>query len=95
MTSNISSLQLFQILRQRLGGKEAESLVDFRIKEGNENNLKILASKEDIHLLKEDILRVEGKLDNKISETKTDMVKWLFSFFFALALTILGLYFRK
>ena len=98
MVGNISSLQLFQILRQRLGEKEAESLVDFvdfKIKENNESNLKTLATKEDIHSLKEDILRIEPRLDNKISETKTDMVKWLFSFFFALALMILGLYFRK
>ena len=94
MVSNISSLQLFQILKQKVGEKEAEALVDFvdyKIRENNESNLKILATKEDIHLLKEEIL----KLDSKIAETKTDIIKWVFSFFFALALMIFGLYFRK
>ena len=98
MVSSISSLQLFQILKQKIGEKEAEALVDFvdyKVRENNENNLKTLASKEDIHLLKEELIRVEAKLETKIAETKTDMVKWLFSFFFALALMILGLYFRK
>ncbi len=94
MVSNISGIQLFQILKQKVGEKEAEALVDFvdyKIKESNESNLNILATKEDIHLLKEDILKPSAK----ISETKTDMVKWVFGFFFALALMILGLYFRK
>ncbi len=94
MVNNITSLQLFQILKQKVGEKEAEALVDFvdsKIRENNENNLKILATKEDVHVLKQDILKVE----TKIAESKSDLVKWMFSFFFALALMILGLYFRK
>lgn len=39
-------------------------------------------------IFKEDIM----KLDIKISETKSDMVKWFFAFFVSLMLMILGLY---
>ena len=94
MVSTISSLRLYQILRQKVGEKEAEALVDLvdvKIRENNESNLRTLATKEDINLLKQDIL----KLENKISETKTDIIKWVFGFFITLVLIILGLYFRK
>ncbi len=49
MVITTTDIELFQILRQRIGEKEAESLVAFvdaKIKENNENNLKILTTKE-------------------------------------------------
>lgn len=54
------------------------------IKEQFEKETNRLFTKEDI-----------AKLETKIAEGKTDMIKWTFSFFTALALMILGLYFRK
>ncbi len=39
-------------------------------------------------IFKEDLL----KLDIKIAETKSDMIKWFFAFFVTLMLMILGLY---
>ena len=87
MELHISTIQLFQILKEKLGDKEAEALVSFvdaKLKENNENNLKILATKEDF-----------AKLDTKISEVKVEILKWVFSFFVALMLAIIGLYFKK
>lgn len=69
----VSDIQLFQILKQRLGEKEAEALVEFvdhKLKETNEVNLKILATKEDI-------LKLELKLETKISEKHNDLLKWM------------------
>ena len=80
-------IQLFQILKQRLGHKEAEALVSFvdgKIKDSNEVNLKGIATKEDI-----------TRVETKIAETKIDTVKWVFGFFVVMMLSILGLYFRK
>lgn len=91
---NITDIQLFQILKEKVEEKEAEALVhfvDFKLKESNENNLKILATKEDIANVKEDIAR----LDVKISDVKSDIVRWVFAFFVALMLAIVGLYFKK
>lgn len=58
MVINMSDIQLFQILKQKMGEQEAEALVTFvdhKIKDNNESNLNILATKGDIHLLKEDV----------------------------------------
>jgi hypothetical protein len=60
-----SELQLFQIIKQKLGDSEAEALVTFvdaKIKDANEQNLKVLATKEDI------------------ANSRADMIKWMFIF---------------
>ena len=80
MTITTTDIQLFQILKEKLGEKEAEALVTFVdsiIKYANEQNVKILATKEDV------------------AQAKTDMIKWFFAFFMALAVMIIGLYFKK
>ena len=91
MISTMSSVQLFQIFRQKVGEEEAKALVDYVDSKVNESNLKVLSTKEDISLLKQNILM----LDNKIAEIKTDIIKWVFGFFVTQVLMILGLYFRK
>lgn len=90
MIITTTDIQLFKILKQKLGEAEAEALVSFvdaKLKENSEVNLKILATKEDI-------AKLEGKLETKIAETKADMIKWMFSFFVAMMLAIIGLYFK-
>ncbi len=56
------------------GDQEAEALVSFvdtKIRENNETNLKTLATKEDI-------AKLEGKLETNIAESKADMIRWIF-----------------
>ena len=80
MTITTTDIQLFQILKEKLGEKEAEALVTFvdsKIKDANEHNTKVLATKEDLAI------------------AKADMIKWFFAFFMALAIMIIGLYFKK
>ncbi len=80
MTITTTDIQLFQILKEKLGEKEAEALVTFvdsKIKDANGQNVKILATKEDV------------------AQAKTDMIQWFFAFFMALAVMIIGLYFKK
>ncbi|MDQ6815373.1 MAG: hypothetical protein M3040_16685 [Bacteroidota bacterium] len=77
---------MFQILKQKIGEKEAEALVGFvdsKLKENDQGNLKILASKEDIAKLK-------GELETKIAEAKADTIKWMFIFWTGSILTTLG-----
>ena len=86
MEITISEIQLFQILKQKLGEKEAEALVTFveeKVKQGNEQNIKILATKEGI-----------SRLEVKINDVKVDIIKWVFAFFITMMLTMLGLYFK-
>ena len=47
----VSDIKLYEILRLKLGEKEVETLVEFvdsKLKEREEENLKILATKEDL-----------------------------------------------
>ena len=82
-----TDIQLFQILKQKLGEKEAEALVSFvdsRIREGNEASTKTLATKEDLaHLrteLKEDNANLRAELKTEIASTKAEIIKWMFIF---------------
>jgi hypothetical protein len=87
MVLNISDIQLFQILKEKMGDKEAEALVTFvdnKIKDNNETNLKILSTKEDL-------LQLEIRLKDKM----TDQFKWVIGVFLTLALMIIGLYLKK
>lgn len=82
-----TGIELFQILRKKIGETEAEALVGFvdaKIKENNEANLKTLATKEDIRII-----------ETKIAESKADTLKWMFGCFFAMMLALIGLYFKK
>ena len=54
--------------------------MDSKIKDNNETNLKVLATKEDISLLKQDIANL-----------KSEMLKWMIGLFIPLYLTIIGL----
>lgn len=83
----ISDLQFFQLVKPKLGDNETEALVNYidaKMEQNNEHLYKILATKEDI-----------AKLDLKISDTKSDTLRWVFSMFFVLMMTIIGLYFKK
>ena len=79
MVFNMSDIQLFQILKQKLGESEAEALVTFvdgKIKDNNQINLNILATKEDIAGLRMEI---------------SNLLKWMVGMFIPLYLTIIGL----
>lgn len=87
MVINMSDIQLFQILKQKIGEQEAEALVSFvdgKIKDNNEINLNILSTKEDL-------LQLEIRLKDKLS----DQFKWVIGVFLTLALMIIGLYLKK
>jgi len=100
------SMQLFQVLRARLGEREAEAVVNYvdnTLKENNKDmhevNLRTLATKEDLANLRgelrEDISNLRGELKTNIAEVKSDVIRWTFAFFVTLMLAILGLYLKK
>jgi hypothetical protein len=85
MEITISEIKLFQILKERLGEKEAEALVTFvetKVKQESEHNLRVLATKEDV-------AKSETKLFGEIKETKADMIKWMFIFWMG-SITVLS-----
>jgi len=77
-----------------MGEQEAEALVTFvdhKIRDNDEVNLKVLATKEDIYLVKEDIAKLEGRLDAKISDVKSEIIKWMFIFWIGQVAVTFGL----
>ncbi len=65
MVINTTDIQLYELLRQKLGEREAETLVNFvdsKLKDNNEINLRTMATKEYIASTKEYIAQVESRL---------------------------------
>ena len=89
----LTSIQLFQLLKNKLGEREVEALVDYmetQHRETSDANSKILATKEDIGGIKVEL----GRLKTKIAENKTDIIRWVFALFIPLMLAVIGLYFK-
>lgn len=66
---NVTEIQLFQILKMKLGEREAEELVSFvkeEVKSEFNNKRETLATKEDIANTKEYILQVKSELSKSI-----------------------------
>src|SRR5687767_6724832 len=85
--STISITKLYELLSIKLGKETAENLTNFienKIDNELESKTQILATKEDLAKLalmtKEDLANGLGKLDTKISETKSELMKWMFIF---------------
>jgi tRNA(Ile)-lysidine synthase TilS/MesJ len=102
MTITTVDIQLYEMLKQKLGSQQAEVLVVYvnaKLKDANEQNLKTLATKEDLKdlkiELKQDIADLKLELSVKMVETKTEMIRWVFAFFIPLMLAIIGLYVKK
>jgi hypothetical protein len=105
----MTGLQLFQLLKPRIGESEAEAVVNYvdnSRRDLTEDLRKIFATKEDLALLRADLngeissvrtelASVRGNLEVKISDVKSDVMRWMFAFFITTLLAILGLYLKK
>ena len=81
----ISNIDLYNLLRQKIGDTEAKAVTEYIQVESKFLDAKAtLATKEDIAIVRKEI-----------AESKTDMIKWVFTFFAALSLMIMGLYLKK
>ncbi len=90
-----SEIELYELLSQQLGAEKAklvvryvEAKVDNRLEEKKaefilERDKDKLLTKADALMIfssKEDLTRVEGKLETKIAETKSEIIRWMFLF---------------
>ena len=83
----VSEIKLYELLKAKLGEKEAESFVHIleqKVDDKFEDANKTLATKEDV-----------ARLDIKIAETKVDLIKWMVGFWIAQMAAIIGLYLNK
>lgn len=81
--SSITLTELYSLLTEKVGKETAQSLTSYieqKIDKEVEHSTRHLASKED--------------LARGLADTKTDMIKWFVGLFFALAMMVIGLYFK-
>jgi hypothetical protein len=77
--NSIPVIKVYDQLSVKLGKETAEGLTTYikdEIKEEVQSNIKNLATKEDIVSIKGDI----AKLDKQISDSKSEILKWMFIF---------------
>ncbi|TAM99368.1 MAG: hypothetical protein EPN39_06715 [Chitinophagaceae bacterium] len=77
--SSITITRLYDLLSAKIGKETAESLTNYiedKVKEEIDNQTLILATKDDMVSLKSEIAR----LDIKIADSKSDVIKWMFIF---------------
>lgn len=83
---NINEIQLFNLLKVKIGEKEAEALVEFVKTSASEEikqNIQNLATRE---FVKDEITQVRLEL----KEFKSEIIKWMFVFWVGSILTTLG-----
>lgn len=72
----LSIAKLYEVLVPKLGKEAVQGLITFNettIKSELENNIKQLATKEDL-------AKLESKLETRIGESKVEMIRWMFIF---------------
>ncbi len=85
-TLNINEIQLFNLLKGKIGEKEAEALVEFVKTSSSEDikqSIQNLATRE---FVKDEINQVRLEL----KEFKSEIIKWMFVFWVGSILTTLG-----
>jgi len=89
--STILITELYEYLDANLGKETAKKLTTFIVGEIDhkfEQNMKTLVTKEDL-------AKLEDKLNTKIGETKVDIIKWMFGFWITVMLMFIGLYLKS
>lgn len=84
ITMGLYDIQLYELLKARLGENGADDVVRQLRHQPNENLFdpkNLVANKEDIAMLKEDI-----------ANARIEVLRWMLAFFVALTLAVLGLY---
>ena len=90
MTAPISAIDMYNILRVKIGEQEAKTLTDFvaqQAEEALQNKISVLATKDDITAIRADMATLRAEL----KEQKADILKWMVGLFIPLYLSIIGL----
>ncbi len=78
---------MYNILKGKLGESEAKALTEYvenKVEKSIEKEKDVLATKEDLY-----------KLEIKISESKSDIIKWMFIFWIGQIAVTLGIVYYR
>lgn len=90
----VAEIELYEILKTKLGEKEAKTLVEYIEAKVD----KKLEEKKDILATKEDLANLKTELMIQIEKTRSDIIKWMFLFWIgqlASLVAILQIFFHK
>ncbi|MEI6884669.1 MAG: hypothetical protein WCO02_09280 [Bacteroidota bacterium] len=82
----VTTIDLYQILRTRIGEKEAKALVEFvelKVQVKLKEEMNSFATSSDIITLKGEITNVRDELHQvelRIEKVRSDLIKWMFVF---------------
>jgi hypothetical protein len=79
----VSTLDLYNILRLKIGEIEAKTLVEFveqKVHMQFNEEVSGLATKQDMLAIREELRNEISRLDIKIEKTKAEIIKWMFIF---------------
>ena len=89
MTIEISDIQLFTLLKAKIGEKEATAVIECVKQEAK------ASSEKTSQYFTKDIAILQSHIDSKLEQTKTDLIKWILGLFMALVFMIVGIYLKK
>lgn len=89
MTIEISDIQLFTLLKAKIGEKEATAIIEYVKQEVK------ASSERTSQYFTKDIAILQSHIDSKLEQTKTDLIKWILGLFMALVFMIVGIYLKK
>ena len=84
----VSTLKIYEILEDaKIEDKQARAItmaieraIDESLEQNNKAQALVLATKGDVALLKEDLFKVREELVKLVSDTKAEIIKWMFIF---------------
>ena len=83
----VTTIDLYDILKTKIGEKEAKSLVEFveiRVEKKFEEQMDEIATKKDL-------FQVKAELEITIEKVRGDMIKWMFIFWVGQVSVTVGL----
>ncbi len=97
----VAEIELYEILKSKLGEKEARTLVEYieaKVEKKFDEKKDILATKEDLSNIKADLMVEIEKVRTEMQKMKADIIKWMFIFWagqIGALIAILQIFFRK
>ena len=85
----MSDIQLFNLLKAKIGEKEATAVIEYVKQEAEASSTKFS------QYFSKDLATLQGHIDVKLEQTKTDLIKWILGLFMALVFMIIGIYLKK
>ena len=100
----VNTLKIYEVLKEKVPEEQAKvitKVIENSFEEYRENQKEFLVTKEDttknvgglelkIEQLRAELKQDNAKLENKISETKAEIIKWMFIFWIGQFAAIVG-----